>query len=163
MKAGVYSSAYRHRYAIVAAVAVLVCCVSTYFLFFKPQIPQCTAVERFVNQYEGKMLERTLLVSVVPDGVRHATILFNGSVLYDGKRYIIERSLGIDYRKWGGNYEFRVRENIKKPPDTLQDEALNRSLPMEGQTIHLRIEKMDARHYLFVDNHAPYYVCVTSS
>ncbi|MBF4185625.1 hypothetical protein ISX56_00635 [Serratia ureilytica] len=69
----------------------------------------------------------------------------------------------MDYQRQGSNYTLRRKEAVRKPQDNLDNEALNRRLPMSAPLIHWRIEKIDERHYLFSGNHAPLFVCTTAS
>lgn len=159
MKAGAANLIKRYSYGMVALLAVGCCTIAAHFLFFKPQIPECRAVEHVTDNVGDRSIERILLVSIVPDGRRQVTILLNGR-LYDGKhRYVIERALMMDYGRQGNNYTLLVKENIKKSQDNVDREELNRRLPDKGQQLHWRIEQIDSRHFLFADNHAPLFVC----
>lgn len=161
MKAGACKRMRRYGYVIVALLAVGCCTISTYVLFFKPQIPECRAVEHVTDNVAGRTIERIVLVNVVPDGPRRVNILLNGRA-YDGKeRYVVSRTLVLDYRRQGNNYTLWVKENIKKPHDSIRLEDFNRRLPVEGMQLHWRIEQIDSRHFLFADNHAPLFICAT--
>ncbi|MFO6502166.1 hypothetical protein ACLD9R_16900 [Serratia marcescens] len=151
----------RYGYAIAALLAMGCCAVAGYFLFFRPQIPECRAVEHVTDNIAGRSVGRIVLINVVPDGPRRINILLNGRA-YDGKdHYVISRTLVMDYRRQGNNYTLWVKENIKKPHDSIRLEDFNRRLPVEGMQIHWRIEQIDSRHFLFADNHAPLFVCAT--
>lgn len=160
MKAGACNLMKRYGYGILALLAIGCCAVAMYFLFFKPQIPECRAVEHVTDNVAGRTIERVLLISVVPDGRRQVTILMNGRIVDGKERYVVERALVMDYRRQGNNYSLLVKENIKKSQDNVEREDLNRRLPEKGQQLHLRIEQIDSRHFLVADNHAPFYVCV---
>jgi len=161
MKAGACKRMRRYGYVIVALLAVGCCTISAYVLFFKPQIPECRAVEHVTDNVAGRTIERIVLVNVVPDGPRRVNILLNGRA-YDGKeRYVVSRTLVLDYRRQGNNYTPWVKENIKKPHDSIRLEDFNRRLPVEGMQLHWRIEQIDSRHFLFADNHAPLFICAT--
>ncbi|EPE3626030.1 hypothetical protein I5T97_05475 [Serratia marcescens] len=163
MKARICSWGWRWRYALVSLLAAAACVVAGYFLFFKPQIPECRAVVRIMNQLQGKTTQRVILMSIVPDGARSITVLLNGSYFDGDVRYVISRAVAMDYQRWGNNYTLLVKENIKKPQDTVVKDELNRRLPMAGKQMHLRIERIDQHHYLFIDNHSPLFVCATNS
>ncbi|AGE16128.1 MULTISPECIES: hypothetical protein [Serratia] len=151
----------RYGYAIAALLAMGCCAIAGYFLFFRPQIPECRAVEHVTDNIAGRSVERIVLINVVPDGPRRINILLNGRV-YDGKEhYVVSRTLVLDYRWQGNNYTLWVKENIKKPHDSIRLEDFNRRLPVEGMQLHWRIEQIDSRHFLFADNHAPLFVCAT--
>lgn len=161
MKAGGYKLMRRYGYLLLALSALGCCAVAAYFLFFKPQIPECRAVEHVIDNVAGRSVERIVLVNVVPDGRRRINILLNGRV-YDGKeRYVVSRVLVLDYRRQGSNYTLLVKENIKRPHDSIKLEDFNRRLPEQGMQLHWRIERIDSRHFLFADNHAPLFVCAT--
>ncbi|HFZ1934508.1 hypothetical protein I5N09_16985 [Serratia marcescens] len=141
--------------------AIGCCAIAAYFLFFKPQIPECRAVEHVIDNVAGRTVERIVLVNVVPDGPRRVNILLSGGA-DDGKnRYVVSRTLVLDYRRLGNNYTLQVKENIKKPHDSIRLEDFNRRLPVEGMQLHWRIEQIDSRHFLFADNHAPLFICAT--
>ncbi|WP_415422790.1 hypothetical protein ACMHYR_01565 [Serratia marcescens] len=151
----------RYGYAIAALLAMGCCAIAGYFLFFRPQIPECRAVEHVTDNIASRSVERIVLINVVPDGPRRINILLNGRV-YDGKEhYVVSRTLVLDYRWQGNNYTLWVKENIKKPHDSIRLEDFNRRLPVEGMQLHWRIEQIDSRHFLFADNHAPLFVCAT--
>ena len=161
MKAGACKRMRRYGYVIVALLAVGCCTTSAYVLFFDPQIPEGRAVEHVTDNVAGRTIERIVLVNVVPDGPRRVNILLNGRA-YDGKeRYVVSRTLVLDYRRQGNNYTLWVKENIKKPHDSIRLEDFNRRLPVEGMQLHWRIEQIDSRHFLFADNHAPLFICAT--
>ncbi|CAI1845238.1 Uncharacterised protein [Serratia marcescens] len=161
MKAGGCKLMKRYGYAIAALLAVGGCAGAAYFLFFKPQIPECRAVEHVTDNVAGRTVERIVLINVVPDGRRQVNILLNGRA-YDGKaRYVISRTLLLGYRRQGNNYTLWMKENIRKPHDSIRLEDFNRRLPVEGMQLHWRIEQIDSRHFLFADNHAPLFVCAT--
>ncbi|MCC4106627.1 hypothetical protein [Serratia ureilytica] len=162
MKAGRNSLLWRYRYLFLAMIAVLCCGISAYHLFFVPQIPECRAVMRATYQLEGKAIQRILLVSVVPEGRRRVSVLLSGSFFDGDTRYTIERALVLDYQREGKNYTLRLKESVRKPQDNLENEDLNRRLPMSAPLLHWRIEKIDERHYLFSGNHAPLFVCATT-
>ncbi|MBH3108765.1 hypothetical protein I5P92_14165 [Serratia ureilytica] len=162
MKARICNLLRRWRFPALAGAALMGCAASGYFMFAKPRMPECRAMVRIVNQEQGKTLTRVLLLSVVPDGPRQMTLLLNGSLSDGDTRYTIDRIVRMEYRFQGGNYLLQIKENIKKPQDSLKQEALNRRLPMVGQHLHVRIEQLDRRHYLFVDNHSPLFVCTSS-
>ncbi|HEJ7283204.1 hypothetical protein ACUZX0_13770 [Serratia marcescens] len=152
----------RYGYAIVALLAMGCCAIAGYFLFFKPQIPECRAVEHVTDNIAGRSVERIVLINVIPDGPRRINILLNGRV-YDGKdHYVVSRTLVMDYRRQGNNYTLWVKENIKKPHDSIRLEDFNRRLPVKGMQLHWRIERLDTQRFLFADNHAPLFVCTTS-
>lgn len=73
----------RYGYAIAALLAMGCCAIAGYFLFFKPQIPECRAVEHVTDNIAGRSVERIVLINVIPDGPRRINILLNGRV-YDG-------------------------------------------------------------------------------
>lgn len=161
MKAGACKPMKRYGYTLMAVLAIGCCAIAAYSLFFKPQIPECRAVEHVTDNVAGRTLERIVLVNVVPDGPRRVNILLNGRA-YDGQnRYVVSRTLVLDYRRQGNNYTLRVKENIKKPHDSIRLEDFNRRFPVEGMQLHWRIEQIDSRHFLFADNHAPLFVCTT--
>ncbi|HGM5336604.1 TPA: hypothetical protein ACKP2J_001016 [Serratia marcescens] len=161
MKAGGCNLVKRYSYGILAFIALGCCTLAGYALFFKPQIPECQAVLHITDNSAGHSVDRVVLVGVVPDGRRRLTLLLNGRV-NDGKnRYVIERIVVMEYRRQGSNYTLYVEKNIRKAFDSLTAENLNRRLPVEGQQLHWRIEQVDNRHFLFVDNHAPLFVCST--
>ncbi|QXX96914.1 hypothetical protein IM817_01405 [Serratia marcescens] len=162
MKARICNRLWRWRYPALAMAALVSCAASGYFLFAKPRLPECRALVRVVNHEQGKTLTRVLLLSVVPDGPRQATLLLNGSFFDGDARYVIDRIVKMDYRYQNGNYLLQFKENIKKPQDTVKQEALNRRLPIAGHQMLLRIEQLDPRHYLFVGNHSPLFVCTSS-
>lgn len=160
MKAGACNVMKRYGYGVVVLLAIGCCAISAYFLFFRPQIPECQAVEHVTDHVAGRTIERVLLISLVPDSRRRVTVLLNGRIA-DGKdRYVVERALVMDYQRQGNNYLLLVKENIKKSQDNVERADLNRRLPEKGQRLHLRIEQIDNRHFLVADNHAPFYVCV---
>ncbi|CAI2526645.1 Uncharacterised protein [Serratia ficaria] len=160
MKAGTANLIKRYGYGAAVLLAIGGCAVAAYLLFFKPQIPECRAVEHLTDNVAGRTIERVLLISLVPDGRRQLTVLLNGRIA-DGKdRYVVERALVMDYQRQGNNYSLLVKENIKKSQDNVERADLNRRLPEKGQRLHLRIEQIDSRHFLVADNHAPFYVCV---
>ncbi len=163
MKAGLSKRLWRYRYALLGAMAIAGCGVSAYFLFFKPQIPECRAVLRSTDQLPDQLMQRVLLVSVVPEGARSVTLLLSGSFFDGDTRYTIERAMIMDYQRQGSNYTLRRKEAVRKSQDNLDNEALNRRLPMSAPLIHWRIEKVDERHYLFSGNHARLFVCTTAS
>jgi len=161
MKAGGCSLMKKYGYAIAAMLAIGCSAVSAYFLFFKPQFPECQAVLHVTDNVAGRAVERITLVNYVPSGRRQVTALLNGRG-YDGnKRYVVSRILVMDYQRQGNNYSLLVKESILKPNDSIQFENTHRRLPMKGTQLHWRIERIDRRHFLFADNHAPLFVCVT--
>ncbi|HAT3683687.1 TPA: hypothetical protein I8552_004575 [Serratia marcescens] len=162
MKIRNYDRFWRRCYLALIAAAVGGGVVSGYFLFAKPRIPECRAMMRVVNDEQGKTLKRVLLLSVVPDGARQVSLLLNGS-FYDGDvRYRIDRIVTMEYHYQNGNYLLHVKQNSKKPQDSVRSEALNHRLPTVGQQLHLHIERLDRRHYLFVSNNSPLFVCTSS-
>ncbi|KMJ11038.1 hypothetical protein SN04_03578 [Serratia marcescens] len=161
MKVGVCKSMKRYGCTLMIFLAIGCCAIAAYFLFFKPQIPECRAVEHVIDNVAGRTVERIVLVNVVPDGPRRVNILLSGGA-DDGKnRYVVSRTLVLDYRRLGNNYTLQVKENIKKPHDSIRLEDFNRRLPVEGMQLHWRIEQIDSRHFLFADNHAPLFICAT--
>ncbi|HID9396030.1 TPA: hypothetical protein ACXIY6_004338 [Serratia marcescens] len=163
MKTALSKRFWRYRYALLSLVAVLGCGISAYFLFLKPGMPECRAVLYMSDQISDKLIQRVLLVSVVPDGPRKATLLVNGSLFDGDRRYVIDRILLVDYQKQGSNYRLHLKEKIRKPLDNLEKEDLNRRLPMSAPVFHWRIEQVDQRHYLFTGNNAPFFVCTTAA
>ncbi|NRN14042.1 MULTISPECIES: hypothetical protein [Serratia] len=117
---------------------------------------------RSFDQFSDRPTRRVLLVSVVPEGPHSAAILLSGSFFDGDRRYTIERTMMMDYQRKGSNYTLRVKERVRKPLDDLNDEELNRRLPMLAPLLHWRIEQLDSQHYLFSGNHAPLFVCATS-
>ncbi|WP_274864582.1 hypothetical protein [Serratia marcescens] len=161
MKAGVCNQVKRYRYGILALTALGCSALAGYSLFFKPQIPECRAVMHVTDSVGGRSVDRVVLVGIVPDGRRRITLLLNGRVNDGNNRYVIERIVIMEYRRQGSNYTLHVEKSIRKAFDSLEPGNLNRRLPAEGQLLHWRIERIDSRHFLFVDNHAPLFVCST--
>lgn len=159
MKAWANNRLWRCRYALLMIAAILGCGIFAYYLFFKPQIPECRAVVRAVNDLPEGSLQRILLVSVVPDGPRRATILLNGSFYEGDTRYVIARVLQLEYQRQGSNYALQVKKNVRRPTDSVVKDELNRRLPAVGGVYHLRIERLDRYHYLFAGNYSPFFVC----
>ncbi|BEM30909.1 hypothetical protein SME05J_44790 [Serratia marcescens] len=159
MKAGVYELLWRYRYGALMAIALFISACAMHRLFFTPRLPECSAVMRVANHNGESRHERVLLLKLIPHGTREATLLLNGSFLDGNNKYVISRVARLEYHRLGDNYTFWVKSNIRNPQDTLVSEALNRRLPMKGQQYHVRIEQVDASHFLFVDNLSPYFVC----
>ncbi|MEN4170716.1 hypothetical protein [Serratia marcescens] len=162
MKLVVSSRIWRYRYALLTTAAAVTFGISVYFLFFKPQIPECRATVRVENQIKDKKLQRVLLVSVVPKGARQFTVLLNGSFFTGDTRYVVDRAITVDYQREGNHYTMQVKENNIKLLDTVKDDELNRLLPRVGKQQHMRIEQVDKYHYLFASNLSPLFVCVVS-
>lgn len=76
---------------------------------------------------------------------------------------MVDRSVEMSYQRRGSNYTMWVTKNTRKPQDSVIREDMNRRLPIAGQQLHLRIERIDRHHYLFTDNHSPLFVCVTGA
>ncbi|QUY46661.1 hypothetical protein JK621_14455 [Serratia plymuthica] len=163
MKTVGYNFLRRYRYALLASLALLGTIAAFYSLLLKPQIPECRAVVWATNQLEGETMRRALLISVVPDGARRANLIINGSFFVGDARYNIDRVVVADYQRQDNNYIFTMVANNRRPQDTLKLPALNRRLPMVGQQYHLRIERIDSRHFLFVSNAEPLFVCTVAS
>ncbi|BEN13846.1 hypothetical protein SMETP3_43340 [Serratia marcescens] len=163
MKTVGYKFFHRYRYVLLALLALLGGAVACYSLWFKPQIPECRAVIWATNRLEGETLRRALLISVVPNGARRANLIVNGSFFVGDARYSIDRVVVADYQRQGNNYTFTMVANNKRPHDSLTLPELNRRLPMVGQQYHLRIEQIDSRHFLFVSNSEPLFVCTVAS
>jgi hypothetical protein len=128
-----------------------------------PQVPECRASMRVHNQDKDAAMERVLLVSIVPEGARQLTMLMSGSFFDGDTRYVVDRSVEMSYQRRGSNYTMWVTKNTRKPQDSVVREDMNRRLPIAGQQLHLRIERIDRHHYLFTDNHSPLFVCVTGA
>ncbi|CAI1065596.1 MULTISPECIES: hypothetical protein [Serratia] len=163
MKTVSYSFFYRYRYLMLALLAMVGCAVSAYALWVKPQIPECRAVVWVADQMGGEAMRRALLISVVPNGARRANVIINGSFFVGDARYNIDRVVMANYRRKGDNYTLTIAANIKRPQDSLASPELNRRLPMAGLQYHLRIERIDSRHFLFVSNAKPLFVCTVAS
>jgi hypothetical protein len=161
MKVGACKLMKKYGYAMAAMLAIGCSAVSAYFLFFKPQIPECHAIEHVTDNIGGRTIERIVLVNFVPSGRRQVTALLNGRAYEGNNRYVVSRILVMDYVRRGNNYDLLVKENIVKPHDTLRVEDFNRRLPVEGIRLHWRIEQLDSKHFLFADNHTPLFVCTT--
>lgn len=116
---------------------------------------------QITNTMPNEVWKRLLLVSIVPDGPRKATVLLNGSFYQGDTRYDISRAVVLSYQRHGSNYALRVDENIRKPADTVTKDEMNRRLPVVGTLYHLRIEQVDRYHYLVSNNHSPWFVCAT--
>lgn len=153
---------WRRRYVLLSALALAICTVSAYFLFMRPGIPECRATVRVTSQLKDATLQRILLVSVVPEGARQATILLNGSFYINGVRYNVDRALVVDYQRRGSYYNMQIKESRRNPQDSVASEMLSSLLPVAGQQLHLRVEQLDKHHYLFVNNYSPSFVCTSS-
>ncbi len=136
---------------------------AAYVLFAMPQVPECRASMRVHNHDKDAAMERVLLVSIVPEGARQLTMLMSGSFFDGDTRYVVDRSVEMSYQRRGSNYTMWVTKNTRKPQDSVIREDMNRRLPIAGQQLHLRIERIDRHHYLFTDNHSPLFVCVTGA
>lgn len=159
MKIRTYSFFRRCGYGMAALLALVVCGISAYALFFRPQLPECQATLWVTNQLKDKTMRRVLLISIAPEGARRAKVLIHGSFFDGYVRYNIDRAVIMDYQRQGDNYTFTVRENNNRPADSLIAPELNRRMPMQGQQYHLRIEQIDSQRFLFVGNYAPLFVC----
>ncbi|MEL5308196.1 hypothetical protein [Serratia nevei] len=161
MKTRVCRRIWQYRFALLSTAAILISAIAGYRLFVKPQIPECRAVVQITNTMPNEVWKRLLLVSIVPDGPRKATVLLNGSFYQGDTRYDISRAVLLSYQRHGSNYALRVDENIRKPADTVTKGEMNRRLPVVGALYHLRIEQVDRYHYLVSNNHSPWFVCAT--
>ncbi|AUU10012.1 Uncharacterised protein [Serratia marcescens] len=161
MKTRNCSRIWRYRFALLSMASALSCGIAGYMLFVKPQIPECRAVVQLTNEMPNEVWKRLLLVSIVPDGPRRATVLLNGSFYQGDTRYDISRAVVFSYQRQGSNYALKVDENIRKPSDTVTKDEMNRRLPVLGVLYHLRIEQVDRHHYLVSNNHSPWFVCAT--
>ncbi|HFF8969038.1 MULTISPECIES: hypothetical protein [Serratia] len=154
---------WHYRYALLVFAALACCCAAAYVLFAMPQVPECRASMRVHNHDKDAAMERVLLVSIVPEGARQLTMLMSGSFFDGDTRYVVDRSVEMSYQRRGSNYTMWVTKNTRKPQDSVIREDMNRRLPIAGQQLHLRIERIDRHHYLFTDNHSPLFVCVTGA
>ncbi|MGQ6475945.1 hypothetical protein ACUNE3_22815 [Serratia sp. IR-2025] len=162
MKIRFFKLIWNWRYILLSSVALVLCGVSAYILFIKPGIPECRATVRVTNQLKDVTLQRILLISIVPEGARQATVLLNGSFFSDSVRYNVDRALVVGYEHRGSYYTLQIKESRRNPQDSVASEKLNSRLPVAGQQLHLRVERLDRHHYLFVDNYSPIFVCTSS-
>ncbi len=163
MKTAGYNFLVRYCYVLLALLALVGGAAACYSLWFKPLLPECRAVVWATNRLEGETMRRALLISVVPNGARRANLIINGSFFVGDTRYSIDRVVVADYQRQGNNYTFTMVANNKRPHDDLALPELNRRLPMVGQQYHLRIERIDNQHFLFVSNSGPLFVCTVAS
>ncbi|CAI0926882.1 hypothetical protein [Serratia entomophila] len=159
MKIHIAKIAGQKVYFFVLAVLLMIITASLCVISMPPVLPECKAVLRSTNEVAGRKIDRVLLISVMPSGWREVTFLLNGRILDGKEKFAVSRAV-IMSSEWQGKYvHLQVTENNKAPGDSVKLAELERLLPVLGQNYYVNIEQLDDKSFIFIDNHAPMFVC----
>lgn len=146
-------------YFVLVSLLLGVLAVSLYAIAARPMLPECKAVLHSTNEVAGRKIERVLLISVVSSGWHEATFLLNGRILDGNEKMSVARSVVMSSERQGKYYHLQVKANHKSPGDNVKRSELDRLLPVQGQSYYVNIEQLDDNNFIFIDNHAPMFVC----
>lgn len=146
---------------IITSTILIVMSLFTYNRSNVPVIPNCHAKIITEISNDNSRFSGSYLFSIMPNRntPNHASILMNGELNIDKKKYTVSRKFLINYELQGNHFFLQVESMFISPSDQVGDKFYIRGVPQVNQIYLVEIKKSNENHYVFQENFHPFFVC----